>query len=181
MPSRGSPRHSPDGEAGGAGRECRGSALLQGRKQVGRDIASARNLPVRRVQRMEAGVILGWSESGLPPNSFGLFWGNGKGTVKDDYGRFKKQKQKPKSSSIRSSERGERDAERFSPQTSVSTPPRVFRSPGTEGGVGRGGVEKTGSGPAGAVGDPGMQGFRVRAGWDGERNPDPMTCPSPAA
>lgn len=45
--------------------------------------------------------------------------------------------------------------------------------------VGWGGVgwRTTGSGPACAVGDPGMLGFRVRAGQSGERNPDPTTQP----
>lgn len=62
--------------------------------------------------------------------------------------------------------------------TSFYSTPRfsVFR----ERRVGWGGVgwRTTGSGPAGAVGDPGMLGFRVRAGQNGERNPttQPKSC-----
>ena len=100
------------------------------------------------VQRMEAGVIQGWFESGRPPNSFGLFSGNRKGAVRENFGRRHRHRHRQTDTQThtshpleRSSEGEEGAAVRSSPQTPVFTPPRVFRSPGTEGGVGRGRVE----------------------------------------
>lgn len=160
--SRGSPCRSPDREAGGARREHGRSALFsKSEKSVEGDKVSEGSLPGQLRTKDESWCYSG-SESGRPLNSFGLFLGYSKGTWREGFGRIKNKITIHLRGAVREGGEGCR-CPLFS-SNSVWFHPGFSGLPGVRVGWGGVGWRTTGSGPAGVVGDPGMLGFRVRAG-----------------